>query len=167
MSVFADAYIPLSPVAPVSQVILLIVIIIVEGVLIRKQADEKISPASFWLRLVGVNVLTTLLGLLLLVPVVFLESWLLFGWGSDGSHPILWYTACLLYGLVLPWAVWLLCYHLSWRVEFWLLNRRKTFPVEDVSRISVRDSHRWSYAILAVPVTIATLWYWITIFHPL
>jgi hypothetical protein len=57
----------------------------------------------------GVNVLTAVLGLIGVLPVVRLESYLLFGWGSDRSHhPLLWYTASILYRFAIPWTVWFL-----------------------------------------------------------
>ncbi len=169
MKFFADAYIPLSPVAPVSQLVLLVVIIIIEGMFIRKKLTGGVQGGSFWLRISGVNVFTTVLGLIGLLPVTAFESHLVFGWGSDSSHPLLWYTGCILYGFVIPWTVWLLCYQISWRTEFWLLNKLNTYPSteKDSLRIAVRNAHRWSYAMLGVFVLVATSWYWLTIFHPL
>ena len=170
MKLFADAFIPLSPVAPIAQLILLVVIIVIEGIFIRKQLAIGAQTGSFWLRITGVNVLTAVLGLIGVLPVVWLESYLAVGWGSDRSHhPLLWYTACILYGFVIPWTVWFLCYQISWRAEFWLLNRGVPHLFTDKTslRMSVRNAHRWSYAMLAVPVIIATFWYWIAVFQPL
>jgi hypothetical protein len=123
----------------------------------------------FWLRISGANVATAVIGLLLAYPIMTLEFALAFGWGSDTSHPILWYTACALSGIGLPWLVWFLCYHVSWRVEFWLLKQTKgvAFSDSSLAKKAVRDAHRWSYALLAVPVIYVTLWYWTSVFHPL
>jgi hypothetical protein len=170
MHIFADAFIPLSPITPVSQVVLLLVIIVLEGSLIRKRLRESNAPRlPFWLRISGANVATAVLGLLLAYPIMILEFALAFGWGSDASHPLLWYTSCALYGIGLPWLVWFLCYHVSWRVEFWLLKKTKGVAANDSSqaKTAVRDAHRWSYALLGLPVLYVTLWYWTTIFHTL
>jgi hypothetical protein len=168
VKLFADAFIPLSPVAPIAQLILLVVIIVIEGMFIRKQLDIGAGVGSFWLQVTVVNVFTAVLGLIGVLPVVWLESYLAFGWGNDRSHhPLLWYTACILYGFAIPWTVWFLCYLISWRAEFWLLSRGEPCLFTDKTslRMSVRSAHRLSYAMLAVPVIIATFWYWITDFQ--
>lgn len=170
MHILADAFVPLSPTAPISQAVLLLIIIIIEGFFIgRRLKESSRQRLGFWFRIIGVNITTAVLGLLLAYPVFMLECALAFGWGSDYSHPFLWYAGCALYGIGLPWTVWLLCYHISWRVEHWLLRISKGVAQTDQTsaKKAFRDAHRWSYALLALPVLYMTLWYWITIFHPL
>ena len=82
MKLFADAFIPLSPVAPIAQLILLVVIIVIEGIFIRKQLAIGAQAGSFWLRMTGVNVLTALLGVIGVLPAVWLESYLLHPYAS-------------------------------------------------------------------------------------
>ena len=169
LHLFADAFIPLSPVAPIFQVVLLVIIIFMEGSIIRGRLRKKGRTIAFWLKVTSANIATGVVGLFLTLPVASLESQLVFGWGSDSGHPFKWYTACFLYGLGIPWAVWFVCYHISWRTEFWLLKMMKEFGEldEHVARESVRTAHRRSYGLLALPVLAATLWYWLTVFHPL
>jgi hypothetical protein len=161
VKLFADAFLPLSPVAPIAQLMLLVVVIVIEGMLIRNQLAIGTRARSFWLRITGVNVLTAVLGLIGVLPVVYFEAHMVLGWRNYGSPPLLWYTACILYGFAIPWAVWFLCYHISWRAEFWLLSKGDPglFINKRALRISLRNAHRWSYAILAVPVVIATFWF--------
>ncbi len=169
MHILADAFIPLSPVAPAAQALLLFVIIIVEGLFVRKRLTESSQQDGYFLKIIGINFATAALGVLLAVPVMFLESALAFGWGSDAAHPLRWYAACALYGIGLPWSLWIICYHVSWRTEYWLFRMTKGIATSDTkgAKTAFRDAHRLTYAILALPVLALTLWYWISIFHPL
>ena len=159
--IFADAFIPLSPVTPIAQLLLLAVIVLIEGKVIRSCFDPKVSSFKFWRSIFVVNLATTVLGLLLVVPLIYLDSSLAYGWGNDGSKPVRWWTACILFGFVIPWLVWFLCYQISWRVENALLKRGRTKPIanEELFNSTVRRAHRWSYLLLAVPLIATNLWY--------
>jgi hypothetical protein len=158
--ILADGYIPLAPIAPVAQVILLIFIIVFEAIFISKRIEIAHKKELWWKSSLA-NLATAAIGIILAIPAAMIEAWLLFGWGSQKQiHPTLWWVACILYGVVLPWTVWLLCYHISWRTEASILARWLSISGnEENLRISVRNAHRWSYGFFALIVLLGCINY--------
>lgn len=149
----ADADIPFAPVVPAAQVILLVFIIGFEGWYLSQSVPSG-KKGPFWFKVTVANLCTAFLGAVLILPVVCLEVWLVFGWGShDREHPVLWYVSCALYEIILPWIVWFLCYQISWRTEAailgkWIADSEKPTGL----RHRVMVAHRWSYALFGILV---------------
>jgi hypothetical protein len=160
--VLADTFIPFTPILPIAQVALLIVIVIIEALVIRRYTDAALSPKRLWVSVTGANIITTLIGVALVFPLMWLEFRLAFEWGSQyREHPLLWWFSCIVYGFVLPYAFLIFCYVVSWRTEFALLARWLPARGEDIHSLRSRTifAHRISYGILAIPVLVASLWY--------
>jgi uncharacterized membrane protein len=158
--IIANAYIPLAPIAPVTQIVLLILIIALEVKVIAKKNGMKINGPVVW-RVSGVNAITAIIGIAVLIPASTLEAWLAFGWGSEYHiNKALWWFSVICFGLILPFSTWIICYHLSWRTEFWVLKKwtSPTFPAP--TKESVIAAHRWSYGILSIFVLAGCLYYW-------
>jgi len=149
----ADGYIPLAPIAPASQAVLLIAIIFFEAFFIGKQVEPTRRKELWWKSAVG-NLLTAGLGVLLAIPASMLEAWIVLGQHAQ------WSFGYLLYGFVLPWSIWLICYHLSWRTEALVLKRwfSHNQPDDALSK-AVRNVHRWSYGFLGIIVLAGCLYY--------
>ena len=158
--ILADAYIPLAPILPVGQLVLLAFIIIFEAIYISKRFEVSRKGVLWW-KVAVVNCVTAAVGILLVIPVSMFETWLVFGWGSQKHiNAGLWWVGCFLYGLVLPWSMWLICYHISWRMESAILTR--WLPVLGTGvefRVSVRNAHRWSYGFMGLFVLAGCLFY--------
>ena len=151
--ILADAYVPLTPIVPVGQVILLVFIILFEGLYIARR-NEIPKKARFWWKITVVNLVTTALGVLLFLPAVSFESQLVLGNGSV-KHVI-----APLGGFPLFALPWLLCYHVSWRTEAAILLR--WIPQtgdEGKFKASIARAHRWSYGALGVILIVASFWY--------
>jgi hypothetical protein len=151
--ILADGYIPLAPIAPAAQVVLLIFIIVFEALFIAKRVEIAHKKELWWKSAVA-NFATAVLGILLAIPATMFEAWLAFGWGSQKQiNASLWWFSCFLFGFGLPWTVWWLCYHLSWRTEAAILTRWLSISgnKEDL-RMTVRNAHRWSYGFFAIIV---------------
>lgn len=164
--ILADGYIPLAPLAPAGQVVLLIFVIVFEAFFIGKHVEITQKKALWWKSAVG-NLATTALGVLLAIPASMFEAWLLFGWGSQKHiNAALWWFSCFLYGFALPWTIWLVCYHISWRTEAAILGRwLPTSGREEEVRRSVRNAHRWSYGFLGLIVLAGCMYYASILFH--
>ena len=115
--------------------------------------------ACFW-RIAAVNLLTAVIGIGVLVPASMFETWLLFGWGSQYHiNKVLWWIGVWIYGLILPFGVWIVCYHISWRLEYSLLKKWTSDRFPSPSKSSVILAHRWSYAALGLFVLSGCLHY--------
>jgi hypothetical protein len=157
--ILANAYIPLAQIAPAAQVALLILIIAFETWFIARSNKSKMCGACFW-RIAAVNLLTAVIGIGVLVPASMFEAWLLFGWGSQYHiNKVLWWLGVWIYGLILPLGVWIVCYHISWRLEYSLLKKWTSDRFPSPSKSSVILAHRWSYAALGLFVLSGCLHY--------
>jgi hypothetical protein len=158
--ILANAYIPLAPLAPVGQGALLVLIIVFEALFIAKHFDAS-KVNGLWWKVALANVVTAVFGAVLALLSSMFEAWLVFGWGSQKHiNAILWWFSCFLYGFVLPWIVWIICYHISWRSEAAILKRLLPVKGKEIEfRLSVRNSHRWSYGIIALIVLAGCLFY--------
>ncbi len=159
MPLLANGYLPLAPIAPAAQAALLIVIIAFESWFIAKTNKIRMTGACFW-RVAAVNVITVIIGFGILIPATLLEAWLSFGWGSQyHMNRLLWWSSVWICGVILPIGIWFLCYHVSWRVEFFILRRWAGANFPSPSRSSVILAHRWSYAALGLFVLSGCLFY--------
>jgi hypothetical protein len=159
--ILADMYIPFAPIVPALQFLLLLFIIVFEALFISKRIEITNKKELWWKSSVA-NLATAVIGILLAVPVSMIEMWLGFGWGSQKHINVnLWWLSCFIYGLGLPWTVWLLCYHISWRTEAAILSRWLSISAskETTLRISIRNAHRWSYGFFAIIVILGCIAY--------
>jgi len=148
----ANGYIPLAPIAPASQAVLLVVIIAFEAWFIARMNRIRMSNGCFW-RLAVVNVVTSIIGIGILIPTSMFEAWILFGWGSNYVlQPTLWWIGIWIYGIILPFSVWIICYHISWRVEYFILKGWTSDAFPEPSRLSLVYAHRWTYGFLGLLV---------------
>jgi hypothetical protein len=77
------------------------------------------------------------------------------------GHPALVWFSHIFYGFLVPFALVISCYVISWRTEFALLAR--WLPAQREDRDSLRSrtilAHRVTYSILAIPIILASLSY--------
>jgi hypothetical protein len=144
--VFADAYIPVSPIVPMAQVPLLVVIILLEGFVIWRRTSPSMGRARFWLSVAGANIVTTLIGVVLVIPLVHWEEFLLSHMRGEEPGFVL--------VLLFPWLVWAFCYQISWRTEARLLTKWFGQNSADSQKLvlATQRAHRWSYALLALSI---------------
>jgi hypothetical protein len=165
----ADAFIPITPILPASQVALLVVIVVIEALVIRRFTSTALSATQLWASVIGANIVTTLIGVALVFPLSRFEFWLAYyGWDNEyGEHPLVWWLSYVVYAFALPYTFLLFCYVVSWRTEFALLTR--WLAVSSTERVSLRSrtvlAHRISYGILAVPVIVVSVSYGWMVWH--
>src|SRR5688572_8972630 len=107
----ANLFIPFTAVLPTAQVALLLVIVIIEALVIRRYTDPTVPTRRLWASVTGANIITTLIGVALVFPLMWLEARLAFGWGSQyREHPLLWWFSCIIYGFFLPYSFLIFCY---------------------------------------------------------
>jgi hypothetical protein len=164
----ADAIIPNTAILPAGQVVLLVVIIVIEALVIRRFTTTPLSATQLWASVTGANIVTTLIGVMLVFPLSRFEFWLAYGWDSEyAEHPLLWWLSYVVYAFALPYTFLLFCYFVSWRTEFMLLAR--WLAVSPAERGSLRSrtvlAHRISYGILAIPVVVVSVSYAWIIWH--
>ncbi len=155
--ILANAYIPLASLAPIGQILVLIFIIIFETRYISRRLTEEDRP-NLWRKVTVANLITAGFGLLIALIASVIETWLIFGWGSQpDQNPTLFWLACFIYGSILPWFVWFFCYQLSWRFEASFISQR----IQNTSNLKVIiiSAHRWSYGFLAIPIMLGCLYY--------
>lgn len=158
--ILANAYIPIAKTTPAMQFALLVFIIGFEGwYLIGKTQSEY--PIKFFWKIAAANVITAIIGLGILLPASGIEAWLLFGWGSlYHKQKLLWWAGCIIYGLILPFLIWWICYIISWRIEWFLIKRWELLRDIEQSQRAVILAHRYSYAVLAIIVLFQCSRYW-------
>lgn len=150
--ILANAYVPFAFIAPAAQVGLLVLIILFESWFIARMNHITVTRPFIW-RITLANLLTAVLGLGVLIIATWLEMTILGKCGSEHHiNPTLWWVSVYVYGFFLPIGVWLACYHLSWRVEFWVLSKWETILGAQISKKSIIAAHRWSYALLLLIV---------------
>lgn len=92
----------------------------------------------------GANLITTFIGIILVVPLVRWEYFILSHSGNG------WLMYLLIFAF--PWLVWAFCYQLSWRCEARLLGKwlGDDEPERATLMLATQRAHRWSYALLAI-----------------
>lgn len=145
----ANAFIPLSPVAPVVQFLLLLVVIAIEAGVLRHSLGVEVGKA-LRSRVAAGNFASAAIGLVFAILVVtFVEGPLVYS--TRYSEPWWHGVVEVEYRLVLPWTVWFACYQLSWRLEHRILAARRDLPVDpERLRAAVIRGHRITYGLLAV-----------------
>jgi hypothetical protein len=151
-TILANAYVPFAFIAPAAQVGLLVLIIIFESWFIARMNHVTVTRQFIW-RITLANLLTAVLGVGVLLLATWFEMTILWKWGSEHHiNPTLWWFSVYIYGFFLPLSVWLACYHVSWRVEYWVLSKWEAILGMQVSKKSIIAAHRWSYALLLLIV---------------
>jgi hypothetical protein len=88
MIVLADAFIPFTGVVPAAQIVLFIVIVAIEASVIRPYSGEPVPGKRLWFSVAMANLVTTVIGIVLVFPFACFEGWGAFGWGSQyRQHP--------------------------------------------------------------------------------
>jgi len=164
----ADALLPFVAILPAAQIVLFVITVIIEGVIIRKFTGLALLRKNLWLSVAGANLVTLLIGVVLACPLMWLQLgqirlWLPrfhLGRQNMGHSALVWFSH-IFYGFLVPFALIISCYVISWRTEFALLARWLSVQREDRDSLRSRTilAHRVTYSILAIPIILACLSY--------